>query len=141
ADAVPYRAQLNSFVVRTAAGDFIQTFRLAGVSFRSADDAQLNSMHERLNILWRNIASLNLALWTHIVRRSHPGLVRQALGGGFADALHAKYQERVGLETLMVNELYLTTVYRPTIGLATGLAAKAFRLGRRAAVQEQSIDA
>ena len=57
ADSVPYRAQLNEFVIRTAFGDYIQVFRLAGAGFQSADDEQLNNWHERLNILWRNIAN------------------------------------------------------------------------------------
>jgi type IV secretion system protein VirB4 len=141
ADAVPYSAQLNSFVVRTLSGDFIQAFRLGGASFETADDTQLNNMHERLNILWRNIASLNVGLWTHIIRRSHPGSARETSSSGFAGTLHAKYHQRLDLEMMMVNEIYLTTVYRPTVGLATSLTAKAFTLGRRSAFQAQSADA
>jgi len=56
-------------VVKTALGDYLQAFRLGGASFESADDEQLNSWHERLNVLWRNLASPNIALWTHVVRR------------------------------------------------------------------------
>jgi type IV secretion system protein VirB4 len=141
AEGVPYTAQLSAFVVRTAAGDYVQAFRLGGASFESADDSQLNNMHERLNILWRNIASPNGALWTHILRRQDFRTGRQASGGGFAHALHARYQGRLSRETLMANELYLTTVYRPAVGLATGLVAKAWALGRRAAAHEQGVDA
>ena len=47
----------------------LQVFRLAGASFESADDEQLNTWHERLNVLWRNIASPQVALWTHVIRR------------------------------------------------------------------------
>ena len=56
-------------VVRTTFGDYLQAFRLGGASFESADDAQLNNWHERLNVLWRNIASPSVALWTHVIRR------------------------------------------------------------------------
>src|SRR6266404_1440650 len=99
---IPYRAQIAANLVRTADGDYVQVFRLSGASFESADDADLNNWHERLNVLWRNIASPNVALWTHTIRRrvrtapkpaitlSPSGTTFRADGPiseGFADAL------------------------------------------------------
>src|ERR1700730_10619027 len=55
ADRIPYTAHVAPTVVRTASGDYLQVFRLAGASFESNDDARLNHWHERLNILWRNV--------------------------------------------------------------------------------------
>jgi type IV secretion system protein VirB4 len=141
ADNVPYSAQLSQFVVRTIFGDYIQVFRLAGASFESADDEQLNNWHERLNILWRNIASPNIALWTHIVRRQEPGRSAPRGARGFADHLYGKYCDRLRLETLMANELYLTTVYRPAVGLATGMAAKILSRARLSAAREEVCEA
>ena len=69
AQRIPYRAHVAPHVVTTEAGDFVQGFRLGGASFESNDDRELNAWHERLNILWRNIASPNVALWTHVIRR------------------------------------------------------------------------
>ena len=60
---------MDSSVVRTESGDYVQVFKLAGASFESADDHVLNNWHERLNVLWRNIATANTALWVHVVRR------------------------------------------------------------------------
>ena len=42
---IPYSAHVNETVVRTFAGDYVQAFRLAGVSFESADDETLNNWH------------------------------------------------------------------------------------------------
>ncbi len=58
-------------------GDYVQVFRLSGASFESADDEQLNTWHERLNVLWRNIASPHVALWSHVIRRREPASVRE----------------------------------------------------------------
>ena len=140
-DRLPYSAQVSDHVVRTTSGDYLQVFRLGGGSFESTDDAQLNSWHERLNVLWRNIASPDLALWVHVIRRRattswQPGSVR-----GFADALHQQYSRRLSLEILMLNELYLTTVYRPLSGVATSLAARLLRNTRRDAGRQQSAEA
>ena len=81
---IPYTAQVAEHLVRTKWGDYVQVFRLAGTSFESADDGELNNWHERLAIALRNIASPNVALWTHIIRR------RERSGGiNPADALAA----------------------------------------------------
>ena len=105
----------------------MQAFRLAGASFESVDDEALNNWHERLNVLWRNIASANTALWVHAIRRREmPGRI-PAENSGFAATLAAKYRERLSSETLMVNELYLSVVYRPVAGAAPGLVVAARR--------------
>ena len=47
---IPYAAHLAPEVVVTRAGDYVQTGKLAGVSFESADDETLNNYHEGLNV-------------------------------------------------------------------------------------------
>ncbi|MGH8220984.1 MAG: VirB4 family type IV secretion/conjugal transfer ATPase, partial [Steroidobacteraceae bacterium] len=124
AERIPYTAHVADEVVRTGSGDYVQVMRLAGASFESADDERLNAWHERLNVLWRNIASPQVALWSHIVRRRERAVDLGPLGAGFAGSLEGKYRGRLALERLMVNELYLALVYRPAAGIASGLAAK-----------------
>jgi len=121
---IPYAAHVAGNLVKTVTGDYVQIFRLAGASFESADDEQLNSWHERLNVLWRNIASAHVALWAHVIRRREAAIDERMGGGGFADALHGKYRQRLCAETLMINEWYLAIVYRPTRGTAAGLVSK-----------------
>jgi type IV secretion system protein VirB4 len=128
ADRIPYAAHVAPSIVRTAYGDYIQAFRLGGASFESSDDGELNNWHERLNVLWRNIAGPNVALWTHVIRR-RAGVAagteaRQSSECFFADGLHTKYHHRLANETLMLNEVYLAIVHRPTAGVASGLVSK-----------------
>ncbi len=124
AERIPYTAQVSETVVRTVHGDYVQVFQLAGASFESADDETLNGWHERLNVLWRNIASPQVALWTHVLRRRERAGGIEGLGVGFAAHLETKYRRRLSGETLMVNELYLALVYRPAAGVATGLVSR-----------------
>jgi len=128
ADRIPYAAHVAPSIVRNAYGDYIQAFRLGGASFESSDDGELNNWHERLNVLWRNIAGPNVALWTHVIRR-RAGVAagteaRQSSECFFADGLHTKYHHRLANETLMLNEVYLAIVHRPTAGVASGLVSK-----------------
>jgi type IV secretion system protein VirB4 len=124
AEHIPYTAHVAPEVVKTRFGGYVQAFRLAGASFESADDEQLNTWHERLNMLWRNLAAPDLALWSHLIRRPEPACVNVTACGGFADALTRKYHDRLAGETLMVNELYLALCYRPVVGLAAATASR-----------------
>lgn len=118
AQRIPYAAHVSEHIVKTVFGDYLQVFRLSGTSFESADDEQLNVWHERLNVLWRNLASPQLALWTHVVRRRATVTDGAMTDESFAGGLRAQYFRRLAGETLMVNELYVATVYRPIAGAA-----------------------
>src|SRR6266404_7865004 len=87
---IPYTAHIAPDIVRTESGDYVQVFQLSGASFESADDEVLNNWHERLNVLWRNIASPQVALWTHVIRRRELARDPSEAGEGFAAALEAK---------------------------------------------------
>src|ERR1700729_1988457 len=99
---IPYTAHVAPDVIVTTQGGYLQTFRLGGASFESADDETLNNWHERLNVTWRNIASPNVALWAHLVRRRDVSQLAAIGGAGFADRLARRYRARLATETLMV---------------------------------------
>ncbi len=147
AERIPYAAHVAPTVVSTVFGDYVQVFRLGGASFESNDEEELNNWHERLNVLWRNVASPNVALWTHVIRR-RAGIAStveetasQRILRPFADPLHAKYAARLSNETLMVNEIYLAFVYRPTSGVATGLVSRVLAKTQRQGAQRDLADA
>jgi type IV secretion system protein VirB4 len=141
---IPYRTHVSRHIVRTDAGDYVQVFKLGGASFESVDDEVLNNWHERLNVLWRNITSANVALWVHVIRRRERTVAVAARDAGFAPRLAARYGERLSAHTLMVNDLYLSTVYRPVAGAAPGFlsrVASRHTLQAHAAELADAIDA
>ena len=126
---VPYTAQITPTVIRTTNGAYLQCFRLGGASFETTDDETLNGWHERLNALFRNLASRHVALWTHLVRRRESVYPGGTFEPGFAEELNDHYRERLASDTLMVNEWFVSVLYRPTVGalglpLASLLAAQ-----------------
>ncbi|WP_307594309.1 VirB4 family type IV secretion/conjugal transfer ATPase [Variovorax paradoxus] len=129
ATMIPLSAHVDEHVALTRAGDYVQTLRLAGTSFESADDEDINSWHERLNVLLRNIASPNLALWTHVIRRREMAYPAVRTTPGFADEIEQRYRRKMAGERLMVNELYLSVVFRPQ---PTRIGNAALRLFKRA---------
>ncbi len=132
---IPYMAQVSEQVVRTKWGDYVQVFRLSGASFESADDGELNNWHERLAIALRNLSSPNVALWTHVIRRRERSYPHGVFEPGFASELNEHYKERLSGERLMVNELYLATVYRSTTGVVTNWTSKILSRTTRDAVE------
>jgi type IV secretion system protein VirB4 len=83
------------------------------MAFECVDDSQINAAHERLNVWLRNLASPEVSLWTHIVRRRARLGPQSTAPQGFAEDLAAKYLHRLSSETQWINDLYLTLVYRP----------------------------
>src|SRR5258708_16853382 len=120
---IPCTAHVAPNVVKTAFGDYVQVLRLGGASFESAAGDTVNTWHELLNVLWRNIATPNVALLTHVIRRRERAAVPREIPQGFADSLGAKYARRRAGETLMVNALFVAIVYRPAAGAATATAS------------------
>jgi type IV secretion system protein VirB4 len=146
AQHIPYAAHVAPSVVSTVFGDYVQAFRLGGASFETSDDEELNNWHARLNVLWRNIASPGIALWSHLIRRSvsleeRGDEAKTRSGNIFAESLHARYCRRLSGETLMLNELYIAVLYRPVSGAATGLLARALARAQREAWRAELADA
>jgi type IV secretion system protein VirB4 len=138
---IPYTAHVAPEVVRTAFGDYLQVFRLSGASFESADIDQLNVWHEKLNVLWRNVAAPGVSLWSHIIRRREAPRPSGEVSDGFAAALHEKYRRRLAGEVLMVNELYLAVLYRPAAGRAAGFLSGAISRLKPASSRFEVADA
>lgn len=121
---IPYLAHVAPGVLKTRSGDYLQVFRLGGQSFESADAEQINGWHERLNILWRNVAEPGLALWTHVIRHRESVESVQSADALFASRLRSRYLMRLSVERLMVNEIYLAALYRPAPGRASHIIAQ-----------------
>src|SRR6185369_11868765 len=100
ATRIPYRLHVSPHLLKTEGGEYVQVFKVAGCSFETVDDVVLNNWHERLNILWRNIASANTALWVHVIRRREQVGPSVQTSGGFADSLAARYSKRPSSDTL-----------------------------------------
>ncbi len=138
---VPYTALVAPGVVRTAQGDCVQVFRLGGLAFESADDEAVNAWHERLNAVWRNLASPQLSVWVHVVRRRECAYPAGELPAGFARDLDARYRARLAGRTLMVNELYLSLVYRPQPNMVGAAALALFRRSDAATARREIAEA
>lgn len=110
---IPYASHITKNAVKLANGDYIQTIRMQGAAHESADVQDINSWHDQLNGFMRNIASPNLAVWSHVVRREYGEYPGGDFPPGFCRDFNEKYRRHMAGDRMLVNELYLTIVYRP----------------------------
>lgn len=110
---IPYSSHVTKSAVKLANGDFIQTIRMQGAAHESADVQDINSWHDQLNGFMRNIASPNVAVWSHVVRREYGEYPGGDFAPGFCRDFNEKYRQHMAGDRMLVNELYLTIVYRP----------------------------
>jgi len=138
---IPYTAHLSPHVVATKYGDFVQAFRLSGAAFETADSADINLWHERLNNLWRSMGSAHISIWSHLIRGREGSYPTGTFPAAFAGDLDRWYQRRLAGERLMKNDLYLALVYRPTAGIASTLVARMLERARSHSLEACEKDA
>ncbi|MFA7351244.1 MAG: VirB4 family type IV secretion/conjugal transfer ATPase [Methylotenera sp.] len=116
---IPYASHVTENTIKLVGGDFIQIIKLQGAAHESADIEDINNWHNQLNGMMRNIASANVALWTHVVRREYNEYPEGKFPAGFCNDFNEKYRSQMENDRMLVNELYLSIVYRPQPVAAT----------------------
>lgn len=137
---VPYANHITREIVKLTTGDYLSVFRLEGIAHESADDEDINQWHENMNTFLRNIASPNVAIWSHVVRRESLDYPAGTYRDPFTHALNEKYKKHVTTGAKMfINELYISLVYRPNPSKAGRALAKLENTDRASIVNEQSV--
>ena len=132
---LPYARHVDDHTLETRDGLLLQTIRLRGLLFETADTGELNYRKTLRDAMLRAIGTSRFALYHHVVRRraeidldaNYPDVFSQTLGDRWAD--------RLGAKQLFVNDLYLTLVRRPLqgrIGLADQVRNWVTRAGQGA---------
>lgn len=110
---IPYSSHVTREIVKLVSGDYLLVMRLQGAAHESADVDDIESWHSQLNSFFRNIASPHVAVWTHTVRRYHGEFPEGEFPEGFARDFNEKYRKHMASGRMLVNELYVSLVYRP----------------------------
>lgn len=135
---IPFAAHIARTTVKNHSGDYVRVFRLAGIAHESADDQDINVWHEQLGYLLRTIASPHLAVWSHIVRRIEQTYPVGDFAPGFASRLNSKYRDHcLSGAKMLVNELYITLVYRPAANKVDRFFGRFEKISRESLLNEQ----
>ena len=113
---VTLSTHVSPAVLKTTSGDYVLIWHLTGLPFVGREEWELEHRHATFNRLLQSLRApdfTNVAFWVHDVRRRRrvdgAATFRQSFNQDLSDA----YFESLSSQKLMVNELYLTMIYRP----------------------------
>lgn len=125
-ERLPYRALVDENVVLLRDGSAMCSLLVPGLSFETADSAELNAHAAAREVLLRSSLDARFVLYHHVIRRR----VHVELDGTFADPISthidARWRDKLSDGALYVNDQFVTLVRRP----ARGKAGWADRLSR-----------
>lgn len=110
---IPFSSQVSEHVVSTKDGDYMSTWKLAGLDFLGLSVELQNSRMDALNLLIRGLADGHYAFWVHRIRRRVADTLTVP-DQAFARDLLSKYYKAFDNGGLFEIEHYLTLIYRPT---------------------------
>lgn len=128
---IPYSHHVTDKIVSTVGADYISVWKIDGRSHQTASQDEVTVWINELNNLFRGIASANLAVWSHVVRRRVDEYPESEFKNTFCAQLDKNYRDSFSGYNLMVNDLYLTVVYRPVTDKVMSFFA---------AAEKQSLD-
>ncbi|MCZ2203605.1 VirB4 family type IV secretion/conjugal transfer ATPase [Bartonella sp. A05] len=121
---IPYSHHVTDTVISTKNAEYLSVWKIDGRSHQSASEEDIFQWTRELNNTLRGIASANLSLWTHIVRRRVYEYPDSTFDKVFCYQLDEKYRHSFTGYNLMVNDLYLTVVFRPVTDKIMSFFAK-----------------
>ena len=141
ADFVPYSSHVAPNVVKTTGGDYMLTWYLDGFPFVGREEWELEHRHNTFNRLLQTLRApdyVNVAFWVHDVRRKGRIEMKSKFDKAFNQSMNDEYFDSLSAQKVMVNELYLTLIYRPIVS-GKAFAEKTDDLGKLAAMEEQAV--
>lgn len=123
---IPYANHVDEHTIATEDGLLMQTLRVRGFAFETADVIDLNALKRVRATMLRALSNSRFALYHHIIRREVSTYPDGIFEDPFCQSLDDKYRERLSGTKMFVNEQYLTLVRRPTPG-KVGIIANLYR--------------
>jgi len=121
-DFIPYKGHWNKNTILTKNNGLLQVIKVGGFSFETADDDDLDIRKGIRNSLLKNMASGNVTLYFHTIRRRKPVMESSgeysmdptvSTAKGFISYLEAEWNAKNSNSDSYFNELYVTILYEP----------------------------
>lgn len=121
-DYVPFAAHIAPNVIKLRnGGGLTATWRVQGISFETAEPADIRARHNQLNNSLSMLAGGHYAIYHHKIGR----VVKDRLDAKYDNAFCADFNERynnsLDSKRMFLTELYFTVVYRPSLSKVIGL--------------------
>ncbi len=113
---LPYARHIDDVTIETRDGLLMQTIRLGGLLFETADTDELNYRADLRDAMLRTLGSSRFAVYHHVVRRRAEASLQPVTADDFSARLDEQWQDKLAGKQLFVNELFVTIIRRPLQG-------------------------
>ncbi|MDA9163412.1 VirB4 family type IV secretion/conjugal transfer ATPase [Rickettsiaceae bacterium] len=122
ADFIPYKGHWDKNTIITKDNGLLQVIKIGGYSFETADDDDLDIRKNIRNSLLKNMASGNVTLYFHTVRRRKAVATKASdysvdptvrTSKDFISYLEQEWQEKSSNSDSYFNDLYISILYEP----------------------------
>jgi type IV secretion system protein VirB4 len=131
---LPYARHLDRTTVVTRDGMLMQTIRLGGLLFETADTDELNYRSALRDAMLQSIGTSRFALYHHVIRRKAEVALEAEQPDEFSRTLDARWRQRLASRQMYVNDLFLTLVRRPLQG-RVGVLERLRSMGSRSGAE------
>ncbi len=106
---IPYKCHYNSDTILTYNEELIRVIKIKGFAFETADDEDIDLKKNARNNLFKGMATGNLSLYFHTVRRREKGFPDGEMNDEFSHKLNEEWAAK-HTDKSFVNEHYLTII-------------------------------
>jgi len=107
---IPYRCHWNSNTILTHTEEFIRVIKIKGFAFETADDIDIDLKKNARNNLFKGMATGNLSLYFHTVRRKEKGFPDGTMPDSFSQRVNEEWASKHSDSKSFINEHYLTII-------------------------------
>lgn len=107
---IPYRCHYNSNTILTDKEELIRVIKIKGFAFETADDVDVDLKKNARNNLFKGMATGNLSLYFHTVRRKEKGFPDGEMPDGFSRRVNEEWAAKHSDDKSFINEHYLTII-------------------------------
>lgn len=118
---IPYLCHFNSTTILTKKKELMQVIKVGGFSFETADDEDVDTKKDMLNMLLKGFQVGGFLLYFHTIRRRANSASSEAapmdpnikIPQSFSDYVEQEWRKKYSKKQAFVNELYISIIKRP----------------------------
>ncbi len=118
---IPYLCHYNSNTILTKKKELMRIIKVGGFSFETADDEDVDTKKDMLNLLLKGFQTGGFLLYFHTIRRKADIVTNQVLPidpnikipKSFADYVEQEWRKKYARKQAFANEIYITVIKRP----------------------------
>ncbi len=129
---IPYKCFWNSNTILLKDNAMLRVIKVRGFAFETADDEDIDIKKQARNNLMKGMASGNLAIWFHTIRRRREAFPDGEMTNIFTKRVNEEWRQRHDGDRCFINEHYITIIRKEDKGGLAAVASLAKKLRNKA---------